>query len=186
MSIQARHHLFLVGPASVGKSTVGRALARHLSWDFCDADLEFNSRIGNITQHIDSKGYENYARRNSVLVEQLIKQAVKRTVFSLPAGFLVHESVPDLIPKNLEMLHRHGLTILLLPSINPEDTADLIAARQLERWGVIPGESERDRFIRRFHLYRKHGDIKMFSIEAPEVIARRIERELRRHPDWIK
>lgn len=181
------HHLFLVGPASVGKSTVGRALATRLCVGFIDVDLEFNSRIENITAHIASKGYESYARKNSELVERLIKEASEPIVFSLPAGFLVHESVPELVAKHIELLHRHGITILLLPSKDPEDTVDIVVARQLARWGVVPGESERDRFIRRFNLYIQHGDIQIFSTEAPEAIAKKIETELKlRHPYWFK
>jgi shikimate kinase len=181
-----RRHLFIVGPASVGKSTVGRALAKHLKVPYFDVDLTFNSRIENITRHIDAKGYESYARTNAALVEQLINESMRPTVFALPAGFLVHESVPGLAMSNLKLLKQRGLTILLLPSENPEDTADLIAARQLLRWGHIPGESERDRFVRRFKIYVKHGDIKVFSSEEPAVIVDKIEKALRlQHPYWF-
>lgn len=173
-------HLFLVGPASVGKSSVGGVLAKHLKLPFKDVDLEFCDRIENVGDHMQNKGYESYARSNSLLVERLINEATTPTVFALPAGFFVHESVPDLAPKHVKLLHRHGLTILLLPSMRPEDSANLIAERQLQRWGnVMTGENEKDRFIRRFHIYVQHGDVKIFSSDSPKNIATMIIAELR-------
>lgn len=38
--------LFIVGPSGVGKTTVGRALARRLGVDFIDTDQEIESRCG--------------------------------------------------------------------------------------------------------------------------------------------
>ncbi len=189
MTAIASHHLFLVGPASVGKTTVGRALADHFSLPYVDLDAEFNQRIESTTSHIDNKGYESYARTNSALFETLLAETGIPTVFVTPGGFLVHESVPDLVIKHLELLKQYGLTILLLPAKTAEAGVDLVVARQLARprWNNDSATIERERFLRRFHLYKQHGDIQVFSAEAPQLIVKLIEAELRlHHPDWLK
>ena len=38
--------IFLVGPMGVGKTTIGRMLARELSLDFVDCDNEIEKRCG--------------------------------------------------------------------------------------------------------------------------------------------
>ncbi|MCA3215348.1 MAG: shikimate kinase, partial [Burkholderiales bacterium] len=38
--------LFLIGMPGSGKSTVGRALARHAAWPFVDLDREIEDRSG--------------------------------------------------------------------------------------------------------------------------------------------
>ncbi len=183
MSPQEPRHLFIIGPASVGKSTVGYTLARRLNIPFIDLDLEFNARLESTTDHIDARGYESYARTNSALFETLLDEAKTSSVFVTPGGFLAHESVPDLIPKHLELLKNHGVTILLLPGDNPEVGADLVVARQLarSRWNDDSAEVERQRFLRRFHLYIKHGNIQILSSESPSKVVTKIIRELKKH-----
>ena len=56
--------IHLVGPGGAGKSTVGSALASRLDLLFIDLDLEFMEHIGDISHHIDHRGYHSYASEN--------------------------------------------------------------------------------------------------------------------------
>src|SRR5215210_6476887 len=57
--------IHLVGPGGAGKSTVGSALASRLDLLFIDLDLEFMEHIGDISHHIDHRGYHSYGSENA-------------------------------------------------------------------------------------------------------------------------
>ena len=166
-------NIFFVGPASVGKTTVGELLAEKLNYKFVDIDAEFRKRIALIPDYVKSKGYVEYCEANSILTDKLIEENQERTVFATPSGFLVHDYSPHLIEKHLNMLKNY-ISILLLPHRNPLEGVDLIIKRQADRWGDVKPEVERTRFLERFEKYKNYGDIQAYSQESPEIIAEEI------------
>jgi shikimate kinase len=66
-------NIFLIGPASVGKSTVSELLAREIGYTFIDIDLVFCSEVAMIPNYISEHGYMAYCERNSALVDQLVR-----------------------------------------------------------------------------------------------------------------
>src|SRR5260221_7557930 len=111
-------NLFLIGPANVGKTTIGARLAKILNYKFIDVDKQFCEQIELIPNVVRSQGYRSYCEKNSELVQQLIKENIRSTVFATPSGYLVHEDFPDLIEKNLEVI-KGGISVLLLPNEDP-------------------------------------------------------------------
>jgi len=61
-------NIFMIGPASVGKSTVGVLLAEKLGYEFVDIDKEFCKRVGLIPEVVKSEGYASYCEKNSKLI----------------------------------------------------------------------------------------------------------------------
>lgn len=175
-------NIFIVGPASVGKSTAGKILASKLGHTFIDIDRVFCQEIKLIPDYIKQFGYEGYCEANSNLVDELLIKHPDNTVFATPSGYLVHESSPHLVSKHQRIIKDKVTSILLLPSSNPEDSADEIVRRQLSRWVDLEGkyEQERRRYIERFHKYKDHGHIKIISMNKPEAIASKMMRELRK------
>src|ERR1019366_10562520 len=139
-------NIFLIGPASVGKTTTGRLLAQKLGRRFVDVDFRFCEQIGLITDYICEFGYEAYCEANSKLVDDLISEYPASTIFATPSGFLVHESSPLLVEKHLGVIGS-GLSVLLLPSADPEESADMIVQRQLDRHPHMDAPSQRARSI---------------------------------------
>lgn len=45
-SMKDSRNIYLIGPMGSGKTTVGRQIAKYLSVDFYDSDLEIESRTG--------------------------------------------------------------------------------------------------------------------------------------------
>lgn len=171
-------HIFLIGPASVGKTTVGKVLAEALKLEFVDIDLEFCNRIESIGDYIRNAGYPAYCEANSKLVEQLLSEKTECTVFATPSGFLVHEHAPQLIEKHLRLIEQHT-SVLLLPAKDPGSVVDVIVSRQTERYGdAVDPEDQRARFLDRFEKYRNYGDVKIFSMESPDAIVQKILLEL--------
>lgn len=171
-------HLFLIGPASVGKTTVGRLLAEALRLEFVDVDLEFCNRIEPIGDYIKSSGYPAYCETNSRLVDELLSEKKESTIFATPSGFLVHEHAPQLVEKHLRLLAQHT-SILLLPAKDPRSVVDIIVSRQTERYGDgVDPKGQKMRFLERFEKYKNYGDIQIFSMETPDTIVQKILLEL--------
>jgi shikimate kinase len=172
-----RRNIFFIGPASVGKSTVGALLAKEIGFDFIDIDLEFCSRIALIPDYIKEFGYVGYCEINSKLTDQLIAEHPTKTVFATPSGYLVHKDSPHLIKKHLKVISC-GTSVLLLPDEDPLRGIDVIVSRQLRRWSDTIADKERERFLERFEKYKFCGDIKIFSFEPPETIVDAIVQSL--------
>jgi shikimate kinase len=65
-------NVFLVGPMGVGKSTIGRQLAKLLRMEFDDTDHEIQRRTGvDIPTIFDFEGEEGFRRRERAVVEEL-------------------------------------------------------------------------------------------------------------------
>lgn len=64
--------IFLVGPMGVGKTTIGRQLARLLNYEFIDSDREIEQRTGaSIPWIFDKEGEEGFRRRELAVIDEL-------------------------------------------------------------------------------------------------------------------
>ncbi len=165
-----RKNIFIIGPASVGKSTTGRLLAERLGYPFVDIDAVFCAEIESIDTFLQQWGYVAYCEANSELVDRLLARRPSGTVFATPAGFLAHEESPHLVEKHVTLVDGEGIAILLLPSEEVEDYVDVVIRRQLARYPELTAEGERRKYLRRHDTYKQHGHIQIFSQEVPEVI----------------
>jgi shikimate kinase len=82
--------IFLVGFMGAGKTTVGRALARQLQWDFFDLDDLIERRAGKSVQAIFADSGESEFRRLEREALQSSSELV-RTVIALGGGAYVSE-----------------------------------------------------------------------------------------------
>lgn len=170
-------NIFLIGPASVGKSTVGELLAENLGYKFIDIDKEFCSRIALIPDYIKAKSYGEYCQANSDLTKMLLDENPHKTVLATSSGFLVHENSPHVVDRNLELI-RNYISILLLPGRDPQKYVDIIVQRQLDRWDDCEAGEEKERFLIRFKKYQQYGNIQIYSNEESPTIVLKIVEEL--------
>ena len=95
----------LLGYMTSGKSTVGRALARRLEWDFVDFDVEIERREGRaVREIIASGGEDSFREMEAALTEEL---AERRGVVLAPGGGWI------LNPEQLDRLGRATLSVWL-------------------------------------------------------------------------
>ncbi|MBU1167450.1 shikimate kinase [Patescibacteria group bacterium] len=167
--------IFLIGPGGVGKSTCGEVLANLLGYNFIDLDTEFCERVENVGAYINNYGYEKYCYENSKLFYEIVNQHLEDFVFSLSSGFLTHENLEDLTLGHKQSLRELGISILLLPSKSLDECTRIVVQRQLSRGFGLKEDREKTKFIQRFPIYKKLGDIKIFSHEKPEIIAEQIQ-----------
>ena len=105
MSDQAARPIFLVGFMGAGKTTVGKALAPRLNYDFIDLDDLIEERMGMSVQAIFARlGESEFRRAESAVLENC--RDMTRTVVALGGGAYVAEA-------NRDLLREMGMTIWL-------------------------------------------------------------------------
>lgn len=67
---------------------------------------------------------------------------------------------------------------MLLPSESLDESTKIVVKRQLSRGFGLKEDKEKTKFIQRFPIYKKLGDIKIFSYAKPEIIAKQMKKEI--------
>ena len=68
-------NIYLVGPMGVGKTTVGKALAKSLGMDFIDSDQQIEDRTGvSISTIFDIEGEEGFRKREAQMIFELVQK----------------------------------------------------------------------------------------------------------------
>lgn len=98
-------NIFLIGPMGVGKSTIGRKLARKLAKKYIDSDREIEKRTGAAIPLIfDLEGEKGFRERESRLIEEL--SALNDIVLATGGGAV-------LAGRNRDILVSRGTVIFL-------------------------------------------------------------------------
>lgn len=96
--------LFLVGARGCGKTTIGRALAESLGYDFVDTDNHLlNSTGKSVADIVAEEGWAGFRSRESQALRQV---AAPATVVATGGGMV-------LAPDNRQFMMDHGITIWL-------------------------------------------------------------------------
>lgn len=108
----ASQNIFLIGPMGVGKSTIGRQLAKELKLDFYDSDQEIEKRTGaDIPWIFDVEGPEGFMLREEKVLEDLT--SLSNIVLATGGGAV--ESA-----KNRALLAARGTVIYLQASLEQQ------------------------------------------------------------------
>ena len=145
----------LVGPGGAGKSTVGLLLGQRLGVPFVDLDEEFVANVGDISRHLESHGYDAYAKRNvDVYFTTLAAAAGREVVLALSSGFMTYR--PDIHPAYKSCrrdIASSPSTFVLLPSLEFETCVSETVRRQLIRPFARSAEGEEQVIRTRFPSY---------------------------------
>jgi shikimate kinase len=133
-------HLILVGLPGVGKTTIGRAVARKLGRQFLDFDQEIERRAGmDVREIFRLKGEEQFREMEFTLTKEL--SATGGMVLSPGGGWITQK-------RSVELLRSVGRIIYLRAS--PE-----AVARRLRRVETRPLLAGRDPVMALRELYQK-------------------------------
>ncbi|HYR05122.1 MAG TPA: shikimate kinase [Gallionella sp.] len=103
-------NLILVGMMGSGKTTMGRALARHLGKDFVDSDEEIQKRTGVTIPHIfDIEGEAGFRQREGAAIRDLVGR--NNMVLATGGGAV-------LLEQNRAILQRSGIVIYLKANVH--------------------------------------------------------------------
>lgn len=103
-------NLILVGLMGSGKTTLGRALARHMGKAFVDSDEEIQKCTGVTIPHIfDIEGEAGFRQRESAVISDLVGR--DNMVLATGGGAVLAE-------QNRAMLQQNGIVIYLKASVH--------------------------------------------------------------------
>jgi shikimate kinase/3-dehydroquinate synthase len=103
-------HIFLYGPVGVGKSTIGKVLARNLNLPFLDSDQVIETNAGmSISQIIAQQGEMACRDMETAALKQIINN--KESVIALGGGALLRE-------ENRALVENNGSVIFLMAELN--------------------------------------------------------------------
>ena len=172
--------VFLIGPGGVGKTTTGKHLSERIDYDFVDLDDYFCENVADIRSFISDFGYREYVIMNSCCFNEIICKFDTDTVISLSSGFLIIEEADAVVESNREAVQRLGTAVLLVPSLNYENAADIVAKRQIGRGFGLKEEKERKKFLERIEVYESFANYTEISSGHPRDVADRIAQKLER------
>ncbi|HEX9384186.1 MAG TPA: shikimate kinase [Gemmatimonadaceae bacterium] len=133
-------HLILVGLPGVGKTTIGKAVARRLGRQFLDFDQEIERRSGmEVREIFRLKGEEHFREMEFALTKELSGSG--GMVLSPGGGWIAQQ-------RSVELLRSNGRIIYLRAS--PE-----AVARRLRRVETRPLLAGRDPVVALRELYQK-------------------------------
>ncbi|MBU1003743.1 MAG: shikimate kinase [Proteobacteria bacterium] len=154
----------LIGMAGAGKTTVGKALAKHLGWAHMDTDQLIESFFGRPLQDVfDALGREAFLRAEEEIVTQV---GAKRAVIST-GGSVIYG------PLAVARLKSLGPLVHLDPGV--QATCDRVGSAQGRGLAIADGQTVQDLYNERKPLYEQAADLMVDTLsESPEACARRI------------
>lgn len=166
-------NLFLVGPMGVGKTTIGRMLAKELSLEFIDSDQEIERRAGtNIAWIFDVEGEEQFRVRESAVIDELTQRS--NVLIATGGGSVLR-------PENRKYLVSRGVVVFL-------DTSLELQIKRTEKDKKRPLLQKDDPKavlkalkVKRHSLYEEVMDIYMFvGPESSKFIINSIVNQLKK------
>lgn len=158
--------LFLIGMMASGKSTVGKALAARLGWDFFDVDREVERRTGVMVAEIfEKEGEAGFRRRETEMMAELTIR---------PGCIVAMGGGAPLFEVNRKLLKR-GLVVRLLSTVSDVlERTRFDTTRPLLR-SEDPVAKIRELMLAREPVYAEVSDVEVSTTRThPEVVADRI------------
>ena len=158
--------LFLIGMMASGKSTVGKALAARLGWDFFDVDREVERRTGvTVAEIFEKEGEAGFRRRETEMMAELTIR---------PGCIVAMGGGAPLFEVNRKLLKR-GLVVRLLSTVSDVlERTRFDTTRPLLR-SEDPVAKIRELMLAREPVYAEVSDVAVSTTRThPEVVADRI------------
>lgn len=167
-------NIYLVGPMGVGKTTVGRSLAKSLGLEFVDSDQQIEERTGvSISTIFDIEGEAGFREREAKEIFELVKR--KDIVLATGGGAVTREDVRKAMRHNGLVIYLHATLEMLVERTRSSKN------RPLLNTGADPREVLEALMLEREPLYRAEADI-VFETDSrsPHAVARDICSEIRK------
>jgi len=162
-------NVFLIGPMAVGKTTIGKQLAKRLRLRFIDSDQEIEKRTGvSISLIFDVEGESGFRDREEKMIAEL--SALDGIVLATGGGAILRES-------NRKALRRNGTVVYLRASLD----ALLERTQASKHRPLLETEDRRaaleSLMAERDPLYRAEADI---IVDTEKLSAGRVARHITR------
>jgi shikimate kinase len=167
-----QQNIYLIGPMGVGKTTIGRILARGLHMEFMDSDQEIERQTGvSISTIFDIEGEAGFRRRETTALEAL---TLRRNMVLATGGGAVLADV------NRRALRSTGFVVYLHASVDMQ----LKRTRSSKNRPLLDTEDPRATLEglmeAREPIYRREADLVISTDDrSPAALARDLVREIR-------
>ncbi len=155
----------------VGKTTIGRQLAKQLKMEFVDSDHEIEERTGvAISVIFEIEGEEGFRKRETAMLQELLKR--QNLVLATGGGAILSES-------NRKNLRKSGTVIYLHAGVDTQ----LARTRDAKNRPLLDTDNPREKLETlmevREPLYRQEADLIVNAEDRPPAtVAREILRRL--------
>ena len=158
----------------VGKTTIGKWMAKQLSYSFFDTDVEIRKQTGaDIPWIFEIEGEDGFRQREHTMLEQLSAQ--QNAVIATGGGIVLDE-------RNRELLNKNGTCIYLHAPV------DLLVERTRfsKNRPLLEGVDRRKKFEslmkQRDHLYKKSAHIVVRTRRgSPKRMASKLIKEIEKY-----
>lgn len=145
--------IFLVGPMGVGKTTIGRMLARELKLEFVDCDLEIEERTGaSVAWIFDVEGEEGFRQRETQMLDELTSR--DRILLATGGGAVLRQQNRDYLKRGT-VVHLDSSVDMLVRRTAKDKKRPLLQNSDPRQ---VLDKVKRDRDP----LYQKVSDIRVF------------------------
>ncbi|MDP7536952.1 MAG: shikimate kinase AroK [Methylococcales bacterium] len=105
-----KRNIYLIGPMGVGKTTIGRQLAKRLGAPFYDSDKVIEEHTGvDIATIFEFEGESGFRRREKKIIEELV--GLERVILATGGGVVLDE-------QNRALLVKNGFVVYLSCAVN--------------------------------------------------------------------
>ena len=124
----------LIGPAGVGKTTLGKALAHHTGFRFIDLDRTIEKKLGiEIDWIFQLEGESGFRRYETNILRDLLRQTRQDTILSTGGGVIVTEANRRLLTRYATVIYLSAPLETLLSRIRHNKGRPLLAGDHATR-----------------------------------------------------
>lgn len=172
--------IVLIGFRCVGKTTIGKRLAKALNWKFLDLDIEIQKETKKtIKELVEEKGWDYFRKVEKKSMKKL--KDMKNVVIALGGGSVIHEDEMKLLFKKSFIIWLYSSPEVILERMK-KDKKTISQRPSLKNSGL---EKEiRDVLKERIPLYEKFSHFKIDTDDIDEEGA--VEKILKNIPQGEK
>ena len=170
--------IILIGPGSIGKTTIGKKLAERLNLKCYDFDSIVEEKLGNLDEYLSQFGADKYREEEHEILVEFLKSMSNKFVMSVGGG-TVASQLKDVSSKNVDLLKTIGKLIYLCGSENDSRAIDILRQREESRGGNQSEEETLKLYKLRTPIYENIFDVKIIiETKKPDEIVEEIITEI--------
>lgn len=157
----------IIGPRSIGKTTIGIALSKKLNESYFDFDKFVEEKLNGINNHIKENSIESYRLEETIVLIEFLKNLPNNCIISLGGGTIASQ-FESFNKKNIELLYDVGTIIYLSPSESFDESIKILHEREIKREGSKTLNEIKELFPLRKSIYEKIANINLMVERKPK------------------
>ena len=154
--------IFLIGPGGVGKSTVGKLLAKKLGYLFIDQDHLFKLQHGELIPFIMQHSEAEYTAQNYLLLKSVLKELKNKDMVIAMSPSSFTSGIHSTDRKTARVCKKHGTIVLMLPSRFPGVDVQRLYNQVKDRDYTTSLQHTKMMYLSWVNLYKRSADLTVF------------------------